>query len=234
MIKPVLIMPNIYATAPAAGAKATTRKTALQKVLQSAVGRKAVILMKAWLPRMEGLAVNALHGLLGLPTKGELAIEEQEDGQPTVLRNHKVPSVHTQELLKQVFAPMFAQRLMLSIENMSLLLQSALAEDQMGVTVPTVPVVMLAMLKLESALAMYNQVLHQCYEARVTSMGKVQYIRYMVRSAHYLPAEVVAVQQALKEGMLRTVEGYHDILQEHMFPAELRGAYQQHKGQLLG
>eukprot|EP00981_Chlorochromonas_danica_P010424 scaffold3227_cov188-Ochromonas_danica.AAC.10 len=216
-VKPTLLVPDIYLqpTEKKVEVKDPLQES-LHKFLSSKESQAALRYAVLLKDKFQDFGEHLWATIAELPKRGELAGVEEAGSQP------KIPGRSTQHLLRHVLEPLLAQRTMLAVENLSLLLNAALQEDLLGVTLSSVSVVLVALLRLEQTLASFVHLLQQCYAARVSAQGKVIYIRYKVRSAHYLPSEVVGVQRAVREGIALITQSYHDVLNDHTLPSDLR------------
>ena len=116
------------------------------------------------------------------------------------------------DLPVRAFPPMCATAVVHAIESITALLLLALNEDASGYTQRSVCPVVRSLLTLESSLAAYCSTLQASQFVRISSMGRIQQIRYRARSESAIPDSIRLLQGAVQQALNSMVRAYRDVL----------------------
>ncbi len=116
------------------------------------------------------------------------------------------------DLPARAFPPMCTTSVVHAIESIAALLLLALSEDASGYTQRSVCPVVRSLLTLESSLAAYCSTLQASQFVRISSMGRIQQIRYRARSENAIPDAIRLLQGAVQQALHSMVRAYRDVL----------------------
>lgn len=116
------------------------------------------------------------------------------------------------DLPVRAFPPMCAISVVHGIESIAALLLLALTEDASGYTQRAVCPVVRSLLTLEISVAAYCSTLQASQFVRISSMGRIQQIRYRARSESAIPDSIRLLQGAVQTALNAIVRAYRDVL----------------------
>lgn len=119
----------------------------------------------------------------------------------------------------KVFPPCMTQSIGHCIDSIASLIISALTEDPTGMTIHSVPGLIVSLFSLELAIIEFSNMVHDDYISKLKKVEKVPSKKYHLRKLHHLPKELEQIAEKLAKAIRLIILNFGDYIKRCSFPA---------------